>query len=58
MWRANRLELGVNESENRGKKNKKEKKERKDELSVEIGGEVETGVEPTIGWGQTARPIF
>ena len=44
--------------ENRGKKNQKETKERKDELILAIGGELETGFDPTIGWGQTARPIF
>ena len=30
----------------------------KDELILAIGGEVKTGFDPTIGWGQTTRPIF
>ena len=31
---------------------------REDELILAIGGEPETGFDPTTGWGQYARPIF
>lgn len=40
------------------KNNQNENTEQKDELILAIGGEPETGFDPTIGWGQYARPIF
>lgn len=43
---------------NNDSSNQSETKEQNDELILAIGGEPETGFDPTLGWGQYARPIF
>ncbi|MFD1614220.1 ABC transporter substrate-binding protein [Gelatiniphilus marinus] len=43
---------------NKNKKKPNIDKPQKDELILAIGGEPETGFDPTTGWGQYARPIF